>query len=75
MIYQLVKKRTEILPLAISHFKPIDATSLIMFALPISMPRLKSIDFFQNRGLKLSYLCKNNARFSSDVGSAPRPPN
>ena len=47
MIYQLVKKRTEILPLAISHFKPIDATSLIMFALPISMPRLKSIDFFK----------------------------
>ena len=42
IIHQHLNKRTNILPLAtsqIAHY----ATSLIMFALPISKPRFKSI--------------------------------
>ena len=47
MIYQHVNKRTKILPIA-TPTQPIYATSLIMFALPISMPRFKSINFYHN---------------------------
>ena len=48
MIYHLVNKTTEILPLANSHIA-IYATSLIVFVLPVPMPRFKSINFYQNR--------------------------
>ena len=50
MIYQLVNKRAEILSLATSHF-PIYATSKFnhVFAQLISVPRFKSINFYQNR--------------------------
>ena len=44
IIYQHLNKRTKILPLATSE-KPIYATSLIMFAMPISKPRFKGIIF------------------------------
>ena len=38
---------------------PIYATSLIMFALPISMPRFKSINFYQNIPKIKLFLQKN----------------
>ena len=47
IIYQHLNKRTKILPLAtfqIAHL----CNQLIMFALPISMQRFKSIIFYQN---------------------------
>ena len=43
-IYQHLNKRTKILPLVTSQIL-IYATSLFMFALPISMPRFKTIIF------------------------------
>ena len=46
IIYQHLNKRTKILPLATSQIA--HATSLNMFALLISMPRFKSIIFYQN---------------------------
>ena len=52
---------------------PIYATSLIMFALPISKPRFKSIAFNQNSP-KIMLFLQKNAKFSSTGGSAPRPP-
>ena len=52
---------------------PIYATSLIMFALPISKPRFKSIIFNQNSP-KIKLFLQKNAKFSSAGGSAPRPP-
>ena len=47
------------------------ATSLIMFALPISQPRLKAL-FWIKIALKWRYFCKKNAKFSNAGGSAPR---
>ena len=52
MIYQLVNKRTTILPLATSH---IAIAHLCIqfnhgFVLLISMPRFKSINFYQDTG-------------------------
>ena len=44
MIYQHVNKGTAMLSLATAT-QPIDAISLIMFALPNSMPRFNSIIF------------------------------
>ena len=52
---------------------PIYATSLIMFALPISKPRFKSIIFSQNSP-KMMLFFQKNAKFSNTGGSAPRPP-
>ena len=43
-IYQHLNKRTHILPLATSQIAHL-GTSLILFALPISKPRFKSIIF------------------------------
>ena len=68
MIYQLVNKRTEILPLATSHIA-VYATSLIVFALPIPMPCFKSNNFDQNRP-KIKLFGKT---FLSAGGLAPRP--
>ena len=50
---------------------PIYAANLIMFALSISMPCLKSIIFYENS--PLSYFCKKNVKFSS-VGGSPSNP-
>ena len=41
---------------------PICATSLTMFALPISMPRFKNINFYQNRP-KIKLFLQKNAKF------------
>ena len=46
MIYQLVNKKAEILPLVTSNIT-LNATSLIMFALSISIARFKSINFIE----------------------------
>ena len=43
-----------------------------MFALPISMPRFKSIIFYQNSP-KMKLFSQNNAKFSSAGSSALRP--
>ena len=51
---------------------PIFAISLIIFALPISMPRFKSIIFCQNSS-KIKLFLHKNAKFLSAGGSAPRP--
>ena len=65
---------------------PICATSLTMFALPISMPRFKNINFYQNRP-KIKLFLQKNAKFFvfcglrtqtpvplAAGGFAPRPP-
>ena len=44
-----------------------------MFAQLISMPRFKSIIFYQNSP-KIKLFMQKNAKFSSVVGSAPRLP-
>ena len=44
-----------------------------MFAQPISMPRFKSIIFYQNSS-KIKLVLQKNAKFSSAGDSAPRPP-
>ena len=49
MIYQLVKKRTEILPLATSHLVYICNLFNHVFAQLIFIPRFKSINSYQNR--------------------------
>ena len=46
---------------------------LIRFALPISMPRFKSITLYQNIS-KIKLFLQKNAKFSSAGKSAPRPP-
>ena len=69
MIYQLVNKRTEILPLATSHIAHL---CNYVFALLISMPHFKSINFYQNR-LKIKLFLKKNTKFSIAGVSTPRP--
>ena len=62
MIHQLLNVITEILPLAnsnIAHY----ATSLMVFAVPKSMIRFKSISLFQNR-LQIKLFLQKNAKFS-----------
>ena len=74
IIYQHLNKRQKILPLATSQIAHL-RNQLIMFALPISMQRFKSIIFCQNSP-KICYFCnflQQNAKFSSAGGSAPRP--
>ena len=71
MIYQHIKKRTKILPLANSHSR-FYATGLIMFALPISIPRYKSIFFYLNSP-KIKLFLQKNAKLSSAGGSDPKP--
>ena len=72
MIYQHLNKRTAMLSLATSYIAHY-CNQLIHVALPISMPRYKSITvFFIKIALKLSYICKKNAKFLS--AGAP-PPN
>ena len=44
-----------------------------MFALPISMPRFKSIIFYQNKP-KIKLFLQKNAKFSSAGASAPSAP-
>ena len=73
MVYQHVNNRAKILPLAtfrIAHL----CKQFNQFALPISMPRFKSIIFYQYSP-KIKLFLKKNAKFSSAGGSAPRPPN
>ena len=72
MIYQHVNKRAKILPLATFHIA-LYANSSIRFALPISLPRFKSIIFYQYSP-KIKLFLKKNAKFSSAGGSAPQTP-
>ena len=44
-----------------------------MFALPIAMPRFKSIIFYQNSP-KMKLFLQKDAKFLIAGGSAPRPP-
>ena len=53
--------------------KPIHVTSLIMLALPLSMPRFKSVTFYQNSA-KIKLFLQKNAKFLSAGSSARRPP-
>ena len=72
MVYQHVNNSAKILPLAtfrIAHL----CKQFNQFALPISMPRFKSIIFYQYSP-KIKLILKKNAKFSSAGGSAPRPP-
>ena len=73
IIYQHLNKRTKISPLITSKL-PIYATSLIMFALPISKPRLKSIIFFYQSSPKIKLFLQKNAKFLSAGDSAPISP-
>ena len=72
MIYQHVNKRAKILPFA-PFTLSIYVNSLIEFALPISMPRFKSIICYQNSP-KIKLFLKKKAKFSSAGGFAPRSP-
>ena len=54
-------------------FRPIYATSLIVFTLLISMPRVKSTVSYQISS-KIKLFLPKNAKFSSVGYSAPRPP-
>ena len=72
MIYQHVHKKTKILPLTTSYIAHFFATSLIIFSLQISMPRLKCINFYQN-SLKLGYFCQKMQNLLCFGGSAARP--
>ena len=49
------------------------AISLIMFALPISMPRFKSINFYQNSP-KIKLFLQKNAKFFVCWGLFPQTP-
>ena len=61
MIYQDVNKRIKIYawppPTKLTY-----ATSLIMFALPVSMPCFKSINFYQSNP-KIKLVLQKNAKF------------
>ena len=72
---QNVSSRTSSRPRTSSRTPPLPiyATSFIMFALPISKPRFKSIIFNQNSP-KMKLFLQKNAKFSSAGSSAPRPP-
>ena len=67
IIYQHLNKRTKILPFATSQIA-IYATSLIMFALPISKPRFKSIIF-----IKIALKFRKTQNFGA-LGAPPVPP-
>ena len=72
IIYQHLNTRIKILPLAtfqIAH----SCNEFIMFALPISMPCLKSIIFLNKIALKLSYFCKKSKNFER-WGHRPQSP-
>ena len=77
MIYQLLKKRTELLPQP--HHIPFTQPS-IAFALPISMPRFESTNFYQNRSNIKLFLRKKVQNFrvlkasSPNLKTAPSPP-
>ena len=76
--YQLVNKRTEILPLAtsriaIAHLCIQFNHGFVLLISMISMPYFKSINFYQNRP-KIKLFLPKNIKFSSSEGSAPRPP-
>ena len=85
MVYQHVKKRAKILPLATFHIAHL-CKQFNQFALPISMPRFKSIIFYQyNPKIKLflKKKCKIFKRWGlrpqtpvppAAGGFAPRPP-
>ena len=72
MIYQHVNERAKIL-LVTFHIAHLYANSLIRFALPIPMPRFKSIIFYQySRKIKL-FLKKKMQNFKA-LGALPPDP-
>ena len=67
MIYQLANKTTQILPLATSHqFNHV-------FALLISMLRIKRINFYQNRP-EIKLVLQKNTKFCVLQAALPEPP-
>ena len=72
MIYQLVNKRTEILAIATSHINHLcNYYGIMIFCTANFMPRINSIDFYQNRP-KIVIFAKKIKIFES-WGSAPTP--
>ena len=71
MIYQLLNKRTNILPLATSQIAHL--CHQFMFALPISKPRFKSIILNQNSP-KMRVFLQKNAKVSSAGDKSPQTP-
>ena len=71
MIYLQVNKRTAMLSLATSHIAHL-CNQLNHVALPISMPRFKSIIFIKIAP-KFSYFCKKLRNFLA-LGASPRTP-
>ena len=69
MIYQHVNKRAKILPLATFHIAHLCKYS-IRFALPISMPRFKSISFYQNSP-KMKLFLKKKMQNCQELGAPP----
>ena len=61
IIYQLVNNRTAILPLPTSDIAHLCNWYNYAFALLISMPRFKSITFYQNRS-KIKLFLPNNIK-------------
>ena len=71
MIYQHTSKKTAMLSLATSHIALL-SNQLNHVALPIFMPRFKSIIFIKI-ALKLSYFCKKMQNFRALGAPAPDP--
>ena len=72
MIYRLIKKRTEILLLAISHIAHLCNQFNCLFALLIPMPRFKSINFYQNRPEIKLFLQKKKLQKFRAFGACPQ---
>ena len=72
MIYQHVNKKTKILPLVTTHIAHL-WNQFNQFALPISMPRFKSITFYQNIP-KIKLLLQKNAKSLVCWGLRPQTP-
>ena len=74
MIYQLVNKRTEILPLATSHaaISHLCTQFYHVCALLISKQRFESINSYQNK-FKIKLFLQKNTNFLCARVSAPRP--
>ena len=68
---QACNKTAEILPLATTLITHLRSQFIHVFALLISMPRFKSINFCQNRP-EIKILLQKNCKISDRVAKAPK---
>ena len=72
MSYQLVNRRTKILPLATSHIAHLRNQFNHVFALLISLPSFTSINFYQNSP-KINIFLQNIQNFRASGASETAP--